>query len=335
MTTMREVADHAEVSVATVSRVINNIGYVSPDLKDRVREAMQLLNYQPSALARSLRRQETRTIGVLLPQVDQPFFAALAFAIETALFENDYRMLLCSAQEDEEKEAAYAEILVRQRVDGIILVPTGRGTALLDLFAQRALPLVLVDRDLPGLNASRVLVDNFRGGYDGMAHLLQLGHRNVRVIGTTAYSLAMQQRMAGAEKALDDYGVPHDGELILSGALPQFDMGVETALALLKGDDLPTAIFALTDVTAVGVMHAAAKHGLRLPQDLSVVGFDDIPLAGYMIPSLTTVAQPIHDIGATAARLLLAPIAEPMLPPETVELETRLIVRDSTMKIAG
>lgn len=333
MTTMREVADHAEVSVATVSRVINNIGYVSPDLKDRVREAMHTLNYQPSALARSLRRQETRTIGVLLPQVDQPFFAALAFAIETALFENDYRMLLCSAQEDEDKEAAYAEILVRQRVDGIILVPTGRGTALLDLFAQRALPLVLVDRDLPGLNASRVLVDNLRGGYDGMAHLLQLGHRNVRVIGTTAYSRAMQQRMAGAEKALDEYGVPHDGELILSGALPQFDMGVETALALLKGNDRPTAIFALTDVTAVGVMHAAAKHGLRLPQDLSVVGFDDIPLAGYMIPSLTTVAQPIPAIGATAARLLLSHIAEPALPTETVELETQVVVRDSTVEV--
>jgi DNA-binding LacI/PurR family transcriptional regulator len=216
-------------------------------------------------------------------------------------------------------------------VDGIILVPTGRGTALPELFAKRALPLVLVDRDLAGLDASRVMVDNYRGGYEGMAHLLSQGHRRVRVIASTAYSRAMQQRIAGAEQAMHDYGVARDGELIVTGMLPQFDMGVEAAATLLDSPERPTGIFALTDVTAVGVMHAAAKRGLSIPRDVSVVGFDNIPLAGYMIPSLTTVAQPIYEIGAHATRLLLAHIDNPTLPPESIVLDTQLVIRESTM----
>jgi LacI family transcriptional regulator len=334
MTTMREVAERAEVSVATVSRVINNVGYVSPDLKDRVMGAMRALHYQPSALARSLRRQETRTIGVLIPQIDQPFFAALAYAVEKELFDNDYRMLLCSAQEDHDKEMAYAEILVRQRVDGLIVVPTGRSSDLFDLFDQRDVPIVLVDRDIADVKASRVLVDNLQGGYTGMAHLLDLGHRDIRIIGAPAYSRALQQRSDGAHKALQDYGVNGDGELLVAGTLQPYEMGYKTALELLRQTPRPTAIFALTDVIAVGVMHAAAKLGLRLPQDLSVVGFDDIPLAGFMIPSLTTVAQPIYEMGAHAARLLLEHIAEPETAAhETVQFETRLMVRDSSVRL--
>jgi LacI family transcriptional regulator len=334
MTTIREVADHADVSVATVSRVINNVGYVSEDLRSRVNEAMRALNYQPNTLARSLRRQETRTIGLLIPQVDQPFFSALAFAIEKALFAEDYRLLLCSAQEDHAKETAYAEILVRQRVDGLIVVPTGQSPEIFDLFRQRNVPIVLVDRDMPAVSGSRVLVDNRQGGYAGMAHLLALGHRNIRVIGGPAYSGAMQQRMTGARQALRDYGLPDNGELMTTSN-QQYEMGYENAFRLLQETPRPSAIFALTDVTAVGVMHAAARLGLRLPQDLSVVGFDDIPLAGYMIPSLTTVAQPIYPMGEHAARIMLNHLQTEVSTPDTVTLATELIVRDSAVPFAG
>jgi LacI family transcriptional regulator len=333
MTTMREVAAHAEVSLATVSRVINKVGYVSPDLRERVEAAMAALHYQPSALARSLRRQESRAIGLLIPQLDQPFFAALAFAIESLLFENDYRMLLCSAQEDEARERAYAEILIRQRVDGVIAVPTGQGSALQDLFGERELPLVLLDRDLPDLRASRVLVDNDQGGYDGMKHLLELGHRNLRVIGAPAYSLAMQQRINGARRALQEYGIHDHEHVILSGTLPQYEMGVEAANRLFDESPRPTAIFALTDVTAVGVMHAAAQRGLPVPDALSVMGFDDIPLAGFMIPSLTTVAQPIQAMGEEAARLVLEQISAPRHECERVVLKTAMVVRNSTRRL--
>jgi LacI family transcriptional regulator len=333
MTTIREVAEKAAVSLATVSRVINNVGYVSPDLRERVEQAMQSLNYQPSALARSLRRQETRAIGLLIPQLNQPFFAALASAIETLLFEADYRLLLCSAQEDTARERAYAEILIRQRVDGVIAVPTGQGSALHELLGNRKLPLVLLDRDLPDLHASRVLVDNAQGGYDGMMHLLQLGHRQVRIIGAPAYSLAMQQRIEGARRALREYGIHDHDAIILSGTLPQYEMGMAAANRLFDESPRPTAIFALTDVTAVGVMHAAAARGLTLPGALSVMGFDDIPLAGFMIPSLTTVAQPIRAMGQEAARLVLEQIANQDFQPERVTLPTTLVVRESTRTI--
>ncbi|HUN06839.1 MAG TPA: LacI family DNA-binding transcriptional regulator [Aggregatilineales bacterium] len=335
MSTMREVAEHAEVSLATVSRVINNVGYVSPDLRERVEAAMRALSYQPSALARSLRRQESRAIGLLIPQLDQPFFAALAFAIEGILFENDYRMLLCSAQEDEARERAYAEILIRQRVDGVIAVPTGQGRALQDLMGNRKLPLVLLDRDLPDLYASRVLVNNDQGGYDGMMHLLKLGHRHVRVIGAPTYSIAMQQRIAGARRALREFGIHDHDPIIVSGTLPQYEMGMAAANHLFDESPHPTAIFALTDVTAVGVMHAAAQRGLSVPAALSVIGFDDIPLAGFMIPSLTTVAQPIRAMGQEAARLVLEQIEYPDFEPEHVVLPTHLVVRDSTRVYPG
>jgi len=157
MATMKEVADYADVSVATVSRVINKTGYVSPDLEERVQTAMQVLKYQPSALARSLRRQQTQTIGVLIPQLDQPFFGALAFAIEKSLFPHEYRTLICSAEEDPEKENAYTEIMLRQRVDGVIMVPTGRNSDNLKQLLEKSVPVVLVDRDLPGLEVNRVL----------------------------------------------------------------------------------------------------------------------------------------------------------------------------------
>jgi LacI family transcriptional regulator len=335
VTTIREVAERAEVSIATVSRVLNKVGFVSPDLERRVMEAMRHLNYHPSAPARSLRRQETRTIGVLIPQLDHPFFSALAYAIEKTLFADDYRMLLCSAQEDEVKELAYAEILLRQRVDGLIIVPTGHDTDWLTLFERQQTPVILLDRDVESLRTSRVLVNNHQGGYDGMRHLLERGHRQIAVIGAPAYSPSMQGRMTGAQHALQDYGVTVPDEWRVIGNQTQYDIGVEAAQHLLQLGQRPTAIFALTDVTAVGVMHVAAEMGLKVPQQLSVIGFDDIPLANFMIPSLTTVAQPIQAMGEQAARLVLHHIESADHPIETVVLDTRLVVRHSTQAYPG
>ncbi len=330
MTTIREVAEHAGVSVATVSRVINKTGVVSPALQERVLRAMQELNYQPSALARSLRRQETHTVGVLVPQLDHPFFGALSFAIEKTLAANDYYTFICSAEESRDKEDAYINMLLRQRVDGVILVPTGHSTENVQQLVERRIPVVLVDRDLPDLEINRVLSNNFQGGYDGARHLLELGHRCIGVIGGPAHSDPIMHRIRGIRKAVADFGV--ETEPIIQGddILQQFEMGYTAARELLLQTPRPTAIFALTDVIAVGALHAAAEFGLTPGQDLSLVGFDDIPLASYVIPALTTVAQPIYSMGQTAAQLLLNHIANPDMPIETVVLETKLIIRDST-----
>lgn len=330
MATIKEVAEHAQVSVATVSRVVNNSGYVSDDLRDRVHEAMQTLNYKPSALARSLRRQETLTVGLLMPQINQPFFSTLAFAVEKTLFDNEYRTLICSSEENDARETAYVEMLLRQRVDGVIIVPTGRTDENIMRLLDLRVPVVLIDRDIPNVPINRVLSDNRGGAYKAVMHLLKLGHRRIALIGGPPYSETMIQRAEGAYQAYAEMGITYDSDLIIMGTMSQFELGYKTARTLLQLTKPPTAIFALNDVVAVGVMHAAAELGLRLPADLSVVGYDDIPLAGYVIPELTTVEQPIYRMGEYAVQILLRRLKNHAAPLESVTLDTRLIVRKST-----
>lgn len=330
MVTMKDVAEKAGVSVATVSRVINQNGYVSSDVQTRVTAVMRELNYQPSFLARSLRRQETFAIGLLIPQLDHPFFSTLAFAIEKALFAQNYRTLICSAEESAEKENAYIDMLLRQRVDGVIFVPTGHSDQSLARLQAMTIPAVLVDRDLLGASrVNKVLSNNVHGGYLGMRHLLELGHRHIGIIGAHEHSDSMTQRLYGAQQALAEYGLSNP-PLVLMDALGQFEMGYSAGMRLLRLEPRPTAIFALTDVIAIGVMHAAAELSIRLPQELSVIGFDDIPLAAYSIPALTTIAQPITEMGEKAVELLLRQIQQPDNPLESVTLATRLVVRHST-----
>ena len=330
MATIKEVAKHARVSVATVSRVVNNSGYVSADLRERVEQAMYTLNYKPSALARSLRRQETHTIGVLVPELTQPFFGTLVFAMEKTLFEGDYRTLMCSSEENAVKEAAYIDILLRQRVDGVIFVPTGQAGDGMGRLLQADIPVVLIDRDLPGHPISRVLSDNFGGAYLGAKHLLELGHRRIGLIGGPVYSQSTIDRTNGAQQALRDFGIEPDPALLIIESLPEVELGYRSAIKLMHMPDAPTAIFAETDVIAVGVLHAAAQLGLKVPDDLSVMGFDDIPLASYVIPELTTVAQPIYGMGQTAVEILMRRLGNPDHPLEKITLDTQLVIRNST-----
>lgn len=333
MATIKQVADHAKVSVATVSRVVNNTGYVSTDLRERVETAMNALNYKPSALARSLRRQETLTIGVLLPQLNQPFFSTLAFAIEKTLFANDYKTIICSSEEDIDKEAAYIDMLLRQRVDGVLIVPTGRSAENINRLINGRVPAVLVDRDIPGITINRVLCDNINGGCQAIRHLLQLGHRRIAVVGGPGYSQSIEERITGVKQGYAEMSLAYDESMFHVNELNEFENGFQMARHLLSSPQPPTAIFALTDVTAVGVMHAAAEHKLTLPNDLSVVGFDDIPLAQYSIPTLTTVTQPIFEVGETAANLMLAHLRDEYPSTQTITLPTVLTVRGSTAAI--
>jgi LacI family transcriptional regulator len=339
MSTMKEVAARAGVSIATVSRVINQNGYVAPAVQDKVRQTMGALNYQPSALARGLRRQETQSIGVLVPKLSQPFFSLLGYAIEQALFTQGYRAFLCSAEEDPDKESAYLEMLLRQRVDGVILVPTGRSLINVERLLRRRLPLVLVDRDLPALQVDRVLSDNVSGGYQIARHLLDLGHQRIAILGAEPHSESMTRRLAGVRQALSEAGIKPTEQSLATSKGEQYQLGSFTAQRLARQPGRPTAVIALTDLLAVGALHGAVKAGLKLPADLSVTGFDDIPLASYVLPELTTVAQPITQMGEQAVQRLLRLIKEhlvhlvedPELKPECVVFPTRLIVRNSTM----
>jgi LacI family transcriptional regulator len=330
MSTMKLVAERAGVSVATVSRVINQNGYVAVDRRRKVIEAMHALNYQPSALARGLRRQETQSIGVLIPQLDQPFFSSLAFGIERALFAQGYRAFLCSSEENLEKESAYVDMLLRQRVDGVILVPTGESLVNVQRLLRARMPVVLVDRDLPGLELDRVVADNTKAARELAELIIELGHRVIGVIGSPRYSMSISCRLAGIRQALEAAGLSMEECLVVGDQAHQFETGFVAAQRLFRRRKRPSAILALNDVTAVGVMHAAWKAGFAVPTDLSVTGFDDIPLASYVLPELTTVRQPLYEMGEEAVNLLLDRIRDPSIAPREKVFSMTLVIRNST-----
>ncbi len=330
MSTIKIVASSAGVSVATVSRVVNGTGVVRPELRERVERAMEEMKYHPSALARGLRRQETLTVGILVPKLDHPFFGALAFAIERALFASGYRSFMCSAEENLERELEYVSMLLDQRVDGVIIVPTGRDAAGVRKLRDRAVAVVTVDRDPPGLGADSVSIDNFGGARALANHLLELGHRRIGIASPPESSEPVAHRLRGIRAAFTDRGLNLQPNMIVSGTLEQFEMGYSAGKDLLSRKARPTAIMALTDVMALGVMRAAFDAGLRVPDDVSVTGFDDIPLAAQVIPGFTTVAQPIYAMGERAAELLLRRIQTPDAPLEILRLPTTLQVRGSS-----
>ncbi|MFQ3534236.1 MAG: LacI family DNA-binding transcriptional regulator [Aggregatilineales bacterium] len=330
MATIKDIAQLAGVSLATVSRVINQTGNVSPALRQQVLAAVEMLNYQPNAPARSLRRRETRLIGVLIPQLNHPFFGTLAYTIERFLFAQGFRILVCSAEEDADREAEYTQLLIRQRVDGAIVAPTGLDLSWAEQFAHANIPIVLIDRNLPDIAASRVMVNNWQGGYQGALHLIELGHRQIGLISASRHSQAMQDRLKGALQALHEHNIAYQVYQPDAELLQQYDLGFQAALSLLERQPTLSAIFALTDVTAIGAMHAAVSKGLAIPAQLSVLGFDGIELGAYLIPALTTVAQPIEQLGNMAAALLLKHIGRAQAGHQHIVLPTQLTQRAST-----
>ncbi len=328
--TMNEVAKEAKVSVAKVSRVVNGKGGVKKDLEQRVLRAMKKLNYHPSSLARSFKQQRSMLIGIVIPLLEHPAYSRMASAIERRLFDYDYRALICNSEEDEERENDYIEMLLRQRVEGIIINSSARGTQHLAELRDNNIPIVLFDRMLQDVQCNQVFCDNSLGGYTGMRHLFELGHRRVGVIGAPMYPEPMIRRIRGTREAIAELGMDDDPALLVTGDTQLFDMGYQAAQHLLGLNVPPTAIFALTDVTAVGVMHAVAEMGLKIPDDVSVMGYDDLPIASYTIPPLTTIAQPLIEMGEKAVELLFKQIDDPDLAPEKAVLPTRLILRQTT-----
>lgn len=267
------------------------------------------------------------------------FFSNLAFAIEKSLFVRGYSPLFSSTENDQDKEDDCVKNFIRNRVEGVILVPSisaNRSRRVIQHLLERKIPVVLVDRGVPGLKVTQVLSNNFQGGYDGVCYLLELGHRHIRIIDSGTDESMMHEmgpgyeRINGARRAMLDAGFPFNDHLLITEKRPGIEVGYHGALALLRRTPQVTAIFALTDACAVGVLRAAFELNFHVPRDLSVMGFDDIPLAFHMIPRLTTLAQPTEKIGQTAAALLLRKIQEPDAPSETIMLPTQLVVREST-----
>jgi LacI family transcriptional regulator len=327
--TIRDVAARAGVSPTTVSHVINATRPVSLGVQARVEAAMAELGFQPNALARSLRRKRTHTVGLIVPDSANPFFAEIGRGIEDTSFANGYSVMLCNSDGDPGRELLYMDLLAQKQVDGILLVPTGNQVQLAATLRTRNLPVVVIDRDVPGDPLDRAHIDNVAGGYLATRHLLDLGHRIIGYIGGPPHLSPAPDRSAGYRHALEEAGILVDPQLVAGGNFRD-EGGYDGAAALLALPLRPTAIFAGNDLMAIGALAAACERGVQVPEELSVVGFDDIHLARYLNPPLTTVAQPKYELGVIAAELLIARLAQPDLPPARRLLQAQLVIRQST-----
>jgi LacI family transcriptional regulator len=332
MATIREVAESAGVSYATVSHVINNTRLVSPETRQRVLTAMEALNYRPNALARSLRQGKTNTLGLVLPDSANPFFAEISRGIEDEAFKKGYSVFLCNTELDTQRELFYVDVLSKKQVDGIIFVAAGDQPDSLEYLRQRNMPVVMIDRDLPNVEVDAVLTDHSLGGYLATRHLLELGHTRIACIAGPSSITPSAERITGYRRALEEAGLPCDETLILRGDY-HAQSGMEITHTILQMDPRPTAIFALNDLMALGALRAAAEEGCSVPSDLAVVGYDDLELAHFTNPPLTTIAQPKKEIGAQAIHLLVDRMSHKNRPPMRVVLPPELIVRRSTQSL--
>ncbi len=293
---------------------------------------MDDLHYQPNAVARGLRRQETLAIGVLIPKLNDSFFSTFAYAVERMLFANDYHCLFCNTEEAIEKETVYVNSLLQQRVDGVIIFPREHSRANVERLLREGMPVVLVERELPELPVHHVLATNFEGGYSGIRHLVELGHQEIGVFGSYNDRIPMRHRFRGVMSALDDAGIAPESRYIVTidGDESRFDIGYRCAMKLFHEGARPTAILAMTDEIAVGALHAITEQGYSVPDDISVVGYDNVSVASHVIPPLTTVALPMSEMGEKAADILVRHLRGESDRVEQVTLPTRLVVRGST-----
>ncbi len=330
---MRDVAQHAGVSISTVSHVVNNSRAVSSEARSRVLAAMKALGYKPNALAQNLRRQQTFSIGMIVPDSANPFFAEVARGIEDTSFEQNHSVILCNTDGDVDKQAAHTDLLIKNQVAGILFVAAGISTELVEDLQARQVPLVVVDREVPDVAVDTVLTNHRQGGCQATQHLIDLGHRRIACVSGGSDLSPSAERLTGYQMKLQESGIPFDETLVVKGDF-QYASGYRAARQLLSLAEPPTAVFACNDLMAVGVISAATEMGLRVPEELSVVGFDDVRLASFTNPPLTTIAQPKYDIGVIATKMLLARARNLAAPPRVEQLETELIIRGSTAPLS-
>ena len=329
--TIHDVAKEAGVSITTVSHVINKTRFVSDELVGRVNSAIRKLHYQPSNLARGLRTKSSGAIGIVIPDSTNPFFAEVVRGIEDHCYEEGYSAFLCNSDGDTEKEYCYLQILREKSVDGIVLVSSGDNKDSHDLLGKSNIPYVIIDREVPFLKADSVLIDNYKGGYDATSHLINLGHRSIGCIAGPSQVTPSWQRRQGYSRALRDNGLPVEESLIVQGDF-RGDSGRDGMHRFLEMKSPPTAIFACNDIMAIGAMAEARRQGIAIPDQISIIGFDDIALASLVVPQLTTIAQPKKLLGETGAKLLLRRLRQEDMDKEDIVLQPELIIRNSTAR---
>ncbi|WP_116049343.1 LacI family DNA-binding transcriptional regulator [Amycolatopsis palatopharyngis] len=330
MATISDVAARAGVSTATVSRTLNGKSTVDPVLAARVQEAATELGYQPNGLARNLRRQETAVLALVISDVENPFFTAIARGVEDVAQTAGYSVVLCNSDEQLAKERRYLEIAMQERVAGVIVSPVGPSTSV-DILTSRGTPVVAVDRPLTEPGSDQVLVDTRQAAQEATTHLLAAGYRRVGCLTGPAGVRTADDRLDGYLDGLRTAGVTADNTLVRRA---EYRAGCADVAAeeLLDLEPPPDALVVANSPIAVAVLQALAARGLRAGSDVGLVAFDEVPWATLIDPQLSVVAQPAYEIGRVAAELLLARIGDHSRQPTATTLEARLIPRGSSRR---
>jgi LacI family transcriptional regulator len=329
---MKQVAERAGVSISTVSHVINNTRVVSDDVRRRVLGIIDEMRYVPSAVARSLKNDKTNTIGVLVPNSSNPYFAELIRWIEDAAFELGYHIILCNAHGVAQKQTAYLRLLMEKRIDGLVLVASGADDDQELLVRHESVPIIQLERALPGLDADLVLAGQEEGAYQATRHLIELGHRAIACVSGPADLPRSRERVGGYLAAMREAGLAVPDGALLHAEFTSAG-GYAAFGSLLAQPQRPSAVFVTSDLMAIGGLCAAGNAGVRVPAEMSVVGYDDIGAACYSTPPLTTMAPPKRDMARLAITQLIERIRGGHAPLRNTALASSLVVRASTAPI--
>jgi LacI family fructose operon transcriptional repressor len=328
MASIKDVADAAGVSIATVSRVLTDKPHVSEELRRRVLDAVETLGYRPNRIARSLRTQQSATIGLVVSDIRNPYFTAVSRAVEDMAYQNGMSVYLCNTDENPDKEEMYLNVLRNENVAGIIFSPT-RKTA--GNFSEMNLdiPTIAIDRPIQSDRVDSVLIDNQAAAFRLAEHLVQNGFHRIGALFGSASSTGRERRL-GFERALKAHGLPAYSDLI--GYVPaKVQAGHQAALEMLDSPEPPRAFFTSNSLLLAGALMAIRDRSLRIPQQVGLASFDDVNWTVLVQPAITVIAQPTDEIGRTAIELLLQRIESPQRPARQVILKSQLLVRESSL----
>ncbi|MBB3869682.1 catabolite control protein A [Geobacillus sp. NFOSA3] len=327
--TIYDVAREANVSMATVSRVVNGNPNVKPSTRKKVLEAIERLGYRPNAVARGLASKKTTTVGVIIPDISSIFFAELARGIEDIATMYKYNIILSNSDQNKEKELHLLNTMLAKQVDGILFMGGNITEEHVNEFQKSPVPIVLAATIEPNNTIPSVNIDYEQASFEAVTYLVEKGNKRVAYVTGPTDDPINQKKLAGYRRALETHGIAYDEELVIEGD-NSYDSGIEAYEKIAELAEKPTAVFAGTDEMALGIIHSAQDHGVRIPDQLEVVGFDNTRLATMVRPRLTTVVQPMYDIGAVAMRLLTKYMNKENVENHIVVLPHRIEYRDST-----
>ena len=330
MSSLTDVAKHSGFSIATVSRVINESDNVTAKTREAVQKSMDELGYVPNRVARRLRQKggHRHLLGLILPDIQNPFYAEIARGIEDVAYANNFAALLCNSDDRLKKEEFYINVMHAETVDGVILSPNQESDQAVTDLIDRGMPVVIVDRTLRDVEADTVEVGNFEGAQAAVQHLIKLGHTRIGHISGPESISNSRRRRRGYQQALEEAGITIDPGYIREGDWKQ-KTGRKLTLDLLNLPTPPTALFVSNNLMAIGALEAIHQQGLKVPNDVALIGFDDLPWAEALDPPLTVVRQPSYKVGQVAAEMLLNRLNHPETPVEVRRLEPELVIRKS------